>query len=140
MHYRAEYRALARAALLADPTFEDYTLLSAWVRDIDPSTLPVLHVATPRETKEQDTHTSSTRVTTLMVIAKIKGGDAIEDKLDELSTVVETVIGTALDSAERACLLGDTEVTVDGGGEKRVGTLIMRFSITFWPAEPLTEA
>lgn len=138
-HYRTEYRAALLAALQVDPVFADFTTLSAWVRDIDAQTLPVLAVATPREVKDRDALETSQRDTTVMVVVKIKGGDDLEQVLDDLSMRVEQLAIPALETAARPCFLTDTEVVVDGGGERRVGTLTMKFLVTAWLAEPLSD-
>lgn len=139
MHYRSTYRGVLRMTLMADPAFAGFTVLSAWAQNIDSKTLPVLAVATPREAKDVDSHTSSLRDTQVVVLAKINGGDEIEDEMDDLSVAIESATITALDTDQRQCQLGNTEIKVDGAGENRVGSLTMTFSVSQWLAEPLTD-
>ena len=137
MHYRAIYRSLVRAAMLASPEFGAFNARSAWAQKIDPEELPVFGVATPRETKDLEGHGTSTRSTHVIVVLKRLGGDDLEDVLDLDSEAVERIVLTAmLADPERMVALTDTEVTIDGSGAQRVGTLQMTFRAEFWPLEP----
>ncbi|WP_428924992.1 hypothetical protein [Marinibacterium sp. SX1] len=143
MHRRSEYRAIAKAALSAHADLASFTVMSAWARDIDPKTLPVFGVATPGETKRLDSLDTSERACTLMVVLKILGGDDIEDRLDVLGDAAEAAILSAMAQQlgpERPCTLTDTEVVVDGGGTRRVGTLTMKFEVMAWLVEDLSAA
>ncbi|WPZ24867.1 hypothetical protein UM399_11905 [Sulfitobacter pontiacus] len=139
MHYRSIYRGVVRMALAADPAFATFTVLSAWAQNIDEKTLPVLAVATPSEAKDLPAHGESNRDTQLVVVAKIKGADELEDDLDDLSDLIERAVITALHTDQRQCELRNTSVQIDGGGESRVGTLTMTFSVQAWLIEPLTD-
>ena len=137
MHYRAVYRSLVRAAMLASSEFGAFNARSAWAQKIDPEELPVFGVATPRETKDLDSQDNSTRSTQVIVVLKRLGGDDLEDVLDLDSEAVERIVLTALlTDPERMVTLTDTEVTIDGSGAQRVGTLQMTFRAEFWPLEP----
>ncbi len=139
MHYRSIYRGVVRMALAADPAFADFTVMSAWAQNIDEKTLPVLAVATPTEAKDLPALGESARDTQLVVVAKIKGADGLEDDLDDLSDLIERAVITALDTDARQCELRNTSVQIDGGGESRVGTLTMTFNVQAWLIEPLTD-
>jgi hypothetical protein len=130
---------MTRLALAAQPEFEDFQANSAWSQTIDHDELPFFAVATPREGKDKTTHSNSTRQTTLVVVLKILGGDGLEDELDALSIVVENVVITALENSERDCDLSETSVDLDGNAGSRVGTLSMKFTVTIWPLEPITD-
>lgn len=137
MHYRAVYRSAVRAALLASPEFGAFNARSAWAQKIDPEELPVFGVATPRESKDLEGHGTSARSTQLIVVLKRLGGDDLEDVLDIDSEAVERIVLAALlTDPERMVTLTDTEVTIDGSGAQRVGTLQMTFRAEFWPLEP----
>jgi len=138
-HYRKIYRDTVRSALQADAAFTDFTVMSAWAHNLDIDDVPAFGVATPQETKRLDSLDSSERETQLVVILKIKGGDAIEDLMDGFSELVEPIVITALSGPASECLLTNTTTKVDGGGEVRVGTLTMEFSVKAWLAEPLAE-
>ncbi|RLL61524.1 hypothetical protein DYS74_17855, partial [Sinirhodobacter hankyongi] len=49
MSARGSFRAIARAALAADPRMSGFTLLSAWAGGINAELLPVIGVVTPQE-------------------------------------------------------------------------------------------
>lgn len=135
-HYRTAFRQAARLALQADPTFGSFTLLSAWAENIDADTLPVIAVATPKETKEIVTFGSSQRTTQLHVIAKRRGGDDLEDQLDADSIEIERIVIGALWSDTTPCSLQETDIRVEGQ-QQRVGTLMMTFTILTWPIDPI---
>jgi hypothetical protein len=137
-HYRSSYRTVVRTALEAQPDFAEYQSLSAWSQTIDSSELPFFAVATPTERKERDTHTSSARETMLFVVFKKRGGDDLEDELDDLSIVAEQAVLLALEDPERECILTETNIELDGSAGTRVGTLSMKFTVTIWPLEPIT--
>jgi hypothetical protein len=137
-HYRATYRNIVVFALSAQLEFEKFQHMSAWSQTFDDKELPFFAVATPRERKDRSTHGSSTRETVLAVVLKMRGGDDLEDLLDDLSIVAEPVILEALVSEERDCVLTETAVDLDGGSGNRVGTLTLQFNITIWPSEPIT--
>ncbi|TYB83967.1 hypothetical protein [Oceaniovalibus sp. ACAM 378] len=136
-HYRSEYRTAVRTALKASSEFAEFTIMSAWAQKIDAETLPVMGVATPREGKQRDSLESSARETTVIVALKRQGGEDIEDVLDDDSAVIERLVLSALEADGQDCQLVDTEIDLDGGGARRVGTLIMRFTVAAWLAEPL---
>jgi hypothetical protein len=139
MHYRNGYRAAVKAAVAADAAFANYTIISAWAQNIDADTLPAFGVATPHEAKTIETHDSSTRVTQLMVVLKVSGGDELEASLDDLSEDVERIVIPTVEKPDVECVLRDTRIELDGGGANRVGSLTMDFAITNWFADPLTS-
>ncbi|WP_376872378.1 hypothetical protein [Albirhodobacter sp. R86504] len=137
MHYRATFRETVRVAMMMSAEFSAFNQRSAWAQTIDASELPVFGVATPRETKVLDAQDVSTRSTQLIVVLKRLGGDDLEDVLDFDSEAVERIVLTALlADPQRMASLSDTEVTIDGSGAQRVGTLQMTFRIEGWPLEP----
>lgn len=139
MHYRKEYRDFVKAALSTESTYEDFTVLPAWAQNISARDLPVIGVATPTEAKDLLDHGTSVRQTRLLVLAKMVGGDEIEDTLDDLSDSLERSVMSAVNSEKIECLLTGTSIEVDAGGENRVGSLTMEFSVTKWLVEPLTD-
>jgi len=137
-HPRAAFRTAVRAALVADPRFAGFTLLSAWSQNIDAEALPVMAVATPREDKSLTGHTEAQRVTSLAVVIKRMGDDDIEDDLDDDSDAAEIAVLAALDGEHQQAVLQSTETRLDGSGDRRVGTLTMTFQVTTWTVDPLT--
>jgi hypothetical protein len=139
MHYRIGYRDAVKTAVAADAAFADYTIISAWAQNIDADTLPAFGVATPHEAKTIETHDDSTRVTQLMVVLKVAGGDDLEDKLDDLSHDVERIVIPAIQQPDVECILRDTRIELDGSGANRIGSLTMDFAISIWLIDPLTS-
>lgn len=138
-HYRATFRTIARIALQSQSEFADYQQMSAWSQTFDDSELPFFAVATPRERKDRSNHGSSTRETMMAAVFKLRGGDDLEDILDDLSIVAEQAILEALVDEGRDCVLNETMIDLDGGSGNRVGTLTLQFAITIWPLEPITN-
>jgi len=138
MHYRKDIRATVKAALAADTQFDAYTVRSAWAQPDDDSEYPIIGVATPRETKGLSDHSSSERVTNLTVAAIMRGGDDIEDQLDDLSGVLEQLVIDAVGTQEIECDLRETDINLDGSAGGRLGMLTMTFAVTQWLAEPFT--
>lgn len=129
-HYRSEYRKVVREALQVEPALGGYTYLSAWAQKIDPSQLPVFGVATPNEASSRQGGDTVHRITTLQIAARFRGGDDIEDDLDDLSLAIEAAVLTALDPVSHIAELSRTSASPDAGGEQRSGTLLMEFTIT----------
>jgi hypothetical protein len=138
-HYRSSYRTLVKVALEAHSAFAEFQHMSAWSQSVDELELPFFAIATPRERKERSTHGSSTRNTVLALVFKVRGGDDLEDTLDDLSFIAEQVTELALETDERDCRLTDTGIDLDGSSGNRVGTLSLQFTITIWPSEPIVE-
>jgi hypothetical protein len=129
---RKEVRAQARAALELAPDLAGFTAISAWVQSVDVDALPAWALATPRETRERKSHDKAQEDLTLAVVIKRLGGDDIEDILDDDSAAVEEAIVPALRSNARDAELAHTEIKLDGEGARRVGTLTMAFTVTYW--------
>lgn len=132
---RMSVRAAARTALLATPEFADATLISAWAQSVDAGALPALAVATPTERVTPESHNRHQRELVLAVVLKRMGDDDIEDALDVDADAIETVILAAVFGPEMDCALTQTETRVDGDGARRVGTLTMTFTVTYWTDE-----
>jgi hypothetical protein len=136
-HYRSAIRAGLRAALAADPTYGAVRQISAWSQNVDAASLPIIGVVTPKEIKDLDGLKTSERETTLLVVLKRIGGEDLEDQLDDDSAAIEIVALTALSGMDLGAELMATDLTLDGSGERRVGTLTMTFRLRQWLPEPL---
>lgn len=138
-HYRSEYRATARSALAAHPRFADVTIFRVWPDSVDDATLPVLGVLTPQEPCEADTQKTTTRRTLMQVALRRRGGEEIEDMLDEDSALIEAIIIAALRSPDLRCVLEETSIVTNSQGFAFVGTLVMGFRLQSWrPVASLT--
>lgn len=135
-HYRTAFRDAARAALAADPHFAGVEVLKIWPGSIDDAILPVLGVLTPQEPSQRDSQKSVTRRTLMQVALRRKGGDDIEDQLDEDSARIEAVILATLRSSDVRAVLEDTTVVSHSQSQAYVGTLIMSFRLQTWQPEP----
>ncbi len=130
-HYRTDYRTVVAAALDVALVGRGFRRVSAWAQKVDDSQLPCFGVATPGETSSREGGDTVHRVTTVQVAARIAGDeDGIEAALDELSLTIEAAVLPALDPVSHIVALSTTGTTVDAGGQRRLGILIMNFSVT----------
>lgn len=129
-HYRAEYRAAVTAALSASPQFSQFRTQSAWVQRLDPGKLPCFAVATPGEGSTREAGNTVHRTTTVQVAFRMDGTSDLETCLDDLSIVAEQVILEALEPLTHILALAETTTSIDAGGERPIGILIMKFTAT----------
>lgn len=133
---RKAIRAAAKLALRNDPALAAFTEISAWVQSIDATTLPAWAVATPQERRDRQSDDHAQEDVTLAVIVKRLGDDDIEDQLDDDSAAVDAAICAALRDQFTQVELAQTETKLDGEGARRVGTLTMAFTVTYWVDDP----
>lgn len=138
-HYRGDIRASTRLALEHCAHFADCTMIWAWSSSIDTDAFPILAVMTPSETKGDAVRGSSERIITLQVMLRRLGGDDIEDIIDHDSAMLEAAVLASLRTHNWGAELQATEVSIDQGGDKRVGSLDMKFQVTLWVPDPLTS-
>ncbi|MFC3569195.1 hypothetical protein [Paracoccus simplex] len=129
-HYRSDARAVVRTALIAHLRFADFTAPKVWPGVVDADSLPVIGVLTPQDSSRMETMTSTERKTLMQVAVRRKGGENVEDILDEDSEVIEAVVLAALRAQNRFCFLRETSVVSNTDGVQNVGTLVMTFEIT----------
>lgn len=129
-HYRADYRAAVIAALDAALVSRGFNRLSAWAQTVDPGQLPCFGVATPSESSTREGGATVHRSTTLQVAARIMGDEAnLESALDDLSIDIEAAVLAALDPISHIAALASTNTSIDSGGQRRLGVLIMTFTV-----------
>ncbi|WP_017999923.1 hypothetical protein [Paracoccus sp. N5] len=128
-HYRSDARALARTALIAHPRFAAFTAPKVWPGAIDAESLPVIGVLTPQDSSRMESFTSTERKTLMQVAVRRKGGDEVEDILDDDSEVIEAVVLAAIRAQNRFCFLRETSLVSNTDGARNVGTLVMTFEI-----------
>lgn len=133
---RKAFRAQVKAALDAAPFFAGYTAAWAWSQTLDAKELPIYAVATPQERQDRVTQDSAKCELTLIVILKLKGGEDIEDEMDEAGDATEALIVETLRTPHIQCDLTTTTTKIDGSGEQRVGTLDLVFGVTYWVDDP----
>lgn len=129
-HYRGAYRAAVSAALEAALADQRFSRISAWAQSVDPGQIPCFGVATPSETSSREGGTTVHRATVLQVAARVTGDEAhLETHLDDLSLTVEAVVLEALEPLSQIAALTSTSTSVDAGGQRRLGVLVMTFSV-----------
>lgn len=128
-HYRSEARALAHAALIAHPRFAAFTAPKVWPGGVDAESLPVIGVLTPQDSSRMESFTSTERKTLMQVAVRRKGGEDVEDILDDDSEVIEAVVLAAIRAQNRFCFLRETSLVSNTDGARNVGTLVMTFEI-----------
>ena len=133
-HYRSEYRARAREAIAAVPSFAGVTVLRVWNGTIDFVTLPVVGVVTPQERVEEPRPASATRRTVLQVAVRRAGGDDVEDRLDQDSETIEALILSTFAPLNGQPILEETSVITKAEGHTNVATLVMSFRLTSFRA------
>ncbi|NEX45187.1 hypothetical protein [Pseudotabrizicola algicola] len=133
---RTAIRAAAKLALQGAAGLTAFTEMSAWAQSVDSSILPAWGVVTPRETRLRQANDTAQEELVLAVFVKRLGDDDIEDVLDADSALIETAIIPALRALERDCELTSTEIRLDGEGARRLGTLTMAFTVTYWADDP----
>ena len=137
-HRRASIRAALRLALSVAPRFAEFEIIPAWTSSVDARSLPVLGIATPSETKDQDTHQAAERAITIIVVLKRLGGEDIDDVLDDDSDHVEGMVLATLRTLGIDAQLDRTDVSADGSADRRIGTLTMTFRAFVQTPDPLT--
>ena len=137
-HPRGAYRAALRAAFEATDDLYGVRILKGWAFPTDAADLPALAVATPRERIELSAVDQVDRTVEIVVVLKTRGGDLLEDVLDNYSDVIEAVAIAAfqaMDPEPELYGLGLVDMTIDGDGDKRLGLLEMRFEAVRYAAE-----
>lgn len=139
--WRKTQRAAVRAALKGDARFAGFTEISVNAKSLDAGSLPAMAVGTPSETSSRDGLDSTERDTRLIVVVKRLGADdfALEDTCDDDAQEIEKLTGAALDAAGFQWDLTETRYEADSGGGQSVGTLMMAFSVKFWPVDPVED-
>ncbi|TWJ05761.1 hypothetical protein IQ03_00569 [Gemmobacter caeni] len=131
---RQQIRASARAALQAGLT--GWTEFFAWAQSVNAEHLPAWAVATPSERRSSASQDTAQRETSLVVVVKLLGGDLIEDDLDEAADQIEAAVVAALRASNLMCELTQSETRIDAEAVKRLGTLTMSFTVTYWTDDP----
>lgn len=140
-HYRSQARAVARAALIAHPRFAAFTAPKVWPGAVDAESLPVIGVLTPQDSSRMETFTSTERKTLMQVAVRRKGGEDVEDVLDDDSEMIEAIVLAAIRAQNRFCFLRETSLVSNTDGARNVGTLVMTFEVaTVRPEATLPEA
>lgn len=133
-HPRSKMRADVRAALAVSADLVGVTVYKSWAHSIGKETVPAIGVATPSERVRGSTGNSVDRDTALVVQYAQAGGDDLDDTLDDVSAVIEPLVLEAL-SGFALYELSNTDITIDGEGERLIGRLTLTFSATRYTPE-----
>jgi len=126
-HIRTLLRQDVWAAIDGAPELAAFSKLRAEAFDRDPSVLPSITVATPRERVRNDAVDAVQRDVDVEVTVRKEGADTVEDELDSLSSVIERIVMLALEARADYRALTTTEMFIDGRGDKRIGNMRMTF-------------
>lgn len=129
---RPAFRAMARAALAADPRMSALTMISAWAGNISAKELPVIGVVTPQERSQAQTLEDFEKSTLLQIVVKRLGAEDLEDVLDADADAIEACTVAAFLQAGFRCLPEDTTFTLNGEGEQKIGTVLVSFRVTWF--------
>lgn len=135
MSHRKALRAALRAALEA--AYPSTAYRPAMAQAGGGRNLPEMTVRIAREDTREIDSTHVARHPYVTVFFRIAGGDAIEDDLDDLADQVEPLVIDVLRNATGVQLwsLAVTEFDIQGGAEKREGSLTMTFEAEFFTPE-----
>ena len=136
MTWRSDYREVARDALEAAPRFSGIPIERSWAGNIDDDSLPILGVVTASEGVQPGSSGQFQRSTLLQVVIKRKGGEEIEDTLDDDAEAIEAAVFAALMTPGTQCFPADISFAINGSGRMRTGTVVVGFRITSWRPAP----
>jgi hypothetical protein len=127
-------RAQVRAALEASPDLAGVKVYRSWAQSLGKANVPAIGVATPRETVRGATGSSVDRDTALIVQYVQTGDDELDDHLDVVSAVIESVVLGVLSGFE-LFEITSTDIDISGEGETLTGRLTLTFSATRYTPE-----
>ncbi|MBS8228408.1 hypothetical protein [Vannielia litorea] len=135
MSYRKALRVALRAALEAE--FPAATYRPAMAQAGGGKELPEMTVRIAREDTREIDGTHVARHPYVTVFYRMSGGDDLEDDLDDIAAAIEPLVMPILEATPGVQLwgLGTTEFNIEGGAEKRVGSLTMTFEAEFYTPE-----
>lgn len=136
MTHRAELRVIVREALRAQARFAAFTTCPGWSQAFDDEVLPAFGVSTLSEQSRAADKESLSRTIDLTVLIKRKGGDTIEDDLDDDAAAVEEVIASVVEDHSLYAELAETRIILAGDGARRMAALMLRFAVTLHTVNP----
>lgn len=134
-HPRVSIRADVKTALagLAGIAADEVTTI--YRKDIDIEQLPEIMVLTPREQVARVAVDQVDRTIDVMVIIRRKGGDDLDDNLDNESDDIEAAVLPVLAGHGDDEELVEVTTQFDVTGSVRVGQLEMRFRLVRYTSE-----
>jgi hypothetical protein len=139
-HYRAAWRSVAEAAVLALPRYTDTLAVRPWGRNIEAEQLPVLSVTTEQERAEWLDKGTVRRTVTIIVRLWRADTGCLHDDLDDDSAAIEAAVLPALKDVAWDAAFTGAAIRLDG--QTQVGLLEVTFTAIRDTPEgaPLTEA
>lgn len=131
-NHRTALRGAAETALRKHSRIRRMTFIRAWASGVDEPTLPVVTVATPREQSGRGAKDTLQRSVTLSVIVKRAGNETIEAELDLDAEAIEVAVFPAIVPLCVDVELDQTEIRMEGTGERRIGLVEVRFACLFF--------
>lgn len=138
LHHRSQIRLAAKLALQHCAHFDGLALRSAWASNVSLDALPLMALLTPQERVTHHTTHTTDREVDLIFLIRRTGGEDLEDQLDLDSLHAETTITAALRTQGFGVSLQSTEISIDQSGERRIGSLDLKFEVLLTAPEPLT--
>jgi len=139
MHIRGRIRKAIREAIAADGQFSGWLVLKSWGENVSDDDLPAAGVFTPRETSTLSTGSEADRITHVVVQARCRGNDDLEDKMDDASADLEALVLPLLAAIGETYELATTDIDIVGEGAARIGKLEMVFRVTRFTDEGQSE-
>lgn len=126
MHPRQRARAIVVAALPA--VLVGFTYRPAAYRPGDLDSLPVYEVATPRTDISREAAFEELQEIRIEVVLRLRGGDDVFDRLDDLCQPVEGIVLAALAPEFPDTDLDRVETAIASDGPEPVGLMLLTFT------------
>jgi len=134
-HPRVEIRADVKAALATLSGINATEIQTIFRKEIDIDQLPEITVLTPRERVTRTAVDMVDRVVDVVVAVRRKGGDTLDDDLDNESDDIEAAVLPVLEAHGDDVELVEVTTQFGAKGATRVGQLELRFRLVRYTAE-----
>lgn len=138
-HYRKALRDAFRNGLKADARFASFEARRALAKPVDPGQLPVLTTTTAGERSARDAVGLVERRVLLAAGLRREGSEVIEDELDLDAAAAEVVAFEVLPPLCDDLTLTETLIEIDHTGDKRIGTVVLKFEALVLTSEGVPE-
>ena len=134
-HPRVVIRADVKTALAALVGIEPDQVQTVYRKEIDIDQLPEITVLTPREQVQRTAVGMVDRIIDVVVVVRRKGGDTLDDDLDNESDDIEAAVLPVLAGHGDEEEVVEVSTQFDVKGSTRVGQLELRFRLVRYTAE-----
>jgi hypothetical protein len=134
---RADLKTVIDGLIAAGQPLAGARVISAWAQNIDANALPAVGIATPSEQRAALSQETDQATITAVVVIKRRGGDDLEDDLDDDAEALIPAIEAGLKTTTRDCALTTSAVDINGAGSPRVGTLTLTFQMITFADRPV---